>query len=69
MYNCICIEGTLLYTLDTTGQIGMFIPLLFLLVYLITGYIEQGKELKRMEKEDAERERAKKEKGNPLRKV
>jgi uncharacterized BrkB/YihY/UPF0761 family membrane protein len=63
------IRGTLLNVVDTFWQIGMFLPLLMLLVYLITGYIEQGKVLKRMDEEDAERECAKKENNNPLRKV
>jgi hypothetical protein len=63
------IRGTLLYIIDTFGQIGISVLWLMVLIYLITGYIEQGKELKRMEKEDAERERTKKEKENPLRKV
>ena len=68
------IRGTLLYAVDTFWQIGMFLPLLMLLVYLITGYIEQGKVLKRMEEDEAEREREherilKKENNNPLRKV
>jgi hypothetical protein len=63
------IGGTLLYVIDTFGQIGMFVLLLMVLTYLITEYIGYGKILKRMEEEDAERERTKNEKENPLRKV
>ena len=63
------IGGTLLYVIDTFGQIGISVLLLMVLTYLITEYIEYGKILKRMEEEDAERERTKKEKENPLRKV
>ena len=65
------IGGTLLYVIDTFGQIGISALLLMVLIYLITGYIEQGKILKKLREENAERkrEREKKEKENPLRKV
>jgi hypothetical protein len=65
------IGGNLLYVIDTFGQIVITILLLMVLTYLITGYIEQGKILKKLREENAEREREriKKEKENPLRKV
>jgi hypothetical protein len=65
------IRGTLLYVIDTFGQIGISVLLLMVLMYLITEYIQQGKILKKLREKNAERkrEREKKEKENPLRKV
>ncbi|HWK02466.1 MAG TPA: hypothetical protein VNS58_02470 [Puia sp.] len=74
MNDPISMRITLLLTLniDTRGQIFISITMLLMSIYLVDAYIREGKELKKMREEDdaeRERERARKDSGDHLRKV
>ena len=61
--------------INTRGQIFISITMLLIGIYLVDAYIREGKELKKMREEDAERERererehARKDSRDHLRKV